>query len=314
LNGPLYAVVGVIAAFLLILTAISLYFANKVINIRVSSDRAILDHMREMGEVSGIGWYEQLEKEAFYIKSPFGYSLYAEYIPVKGPSAGTVVFSHGVTVSHLTSVKYARLFYDIGYNCLIYDHRRHGSSGGRHTSYGHYEKHDLKAVVDWLEENKGFKGRLGIHGESMGSAITLLYAGMEDKADFYVVDCPYTRIRDQLLYRLKVEYGTLLLPIMGMVRHIIRLWAGFDINDVDCLEAVKNIEKPVLFIHGDADDYVPTAMGIALHEAKPEPKAVCLVPGAGHARALAADPEGYRKALVDFLEQYVTQEPGRAAT
>ena len=39
----------------------------------------------------------------------------------------------------------------------------------------------------------------------------------------------------------------------------------------------------MLFIHGDADDYVPTWMVYPLYEAKPGEKELWLVPGAGHA-------------------------------
>lgn len=60
---------------------------------------------------------------------------------------------------------------------MIYDQRRHGKTGGDTTSYGYYEKFDLQAVVDWLFIEEGEDLLLGIHGESMGAATTLLYAG-----------------------------------------------------------------------------------------------------------------------------------------
>lgn len=77
------------------------------------------------------------------------------------------------------------LFIKKGWNVLIYDHRRHGESGGKTTSYGHYEKFDLQTVVNWLKNEVGESLILGIHGESMGAVTTLLYGGMvEDGADF----------------------------------------------------------------------------------------------------------------------------------
>ena len=63
---------------------------------------------------------------------------------------------------------------------------------GKTTSYGYYEKHDLKSVVDWLKSRFGTNITLGIHGESMGAATLLQYAGLvEDGADFYIADCPF---------------------------------------------------------------------------------------------------------------------------
>ena len=52
-------------------------------------------------------------------------------------------------------------------------------------------------------------------------------------------------------------------------------------------------ELPMLFIHGDADDYVPTWMVYPLYEAKPGEKELWLVPGAGHAYSYRDNREEY---------------------
>ncbi len=301
--SPFKLIFAIIIVILAIVFAVSWHFSNLIINNKTHSEEELNEISIEDDPYS-LEWYELLNKEQYWIPSRYGYNLYAEYIPVQGEAKGTMIFSHGVTVSHITSIKYMRIFYEEGYHCLIYDHRRHGNSGGKFTSYGYYEKYDMQTVVDWLEEKKRFHGKLGIHGESMGAAITILYAGMGGKADFYIADCPYSTILDQLLYRMRVEYNIKLQTVMRVVGLVVRLRAGFRLTDANCLEAVKKVKKPILFIHGSEDDYVPPDMSVKMHEAKPEPKELYLVPKAAHAKALATDPDKYRKVVFDFIKRY----------
>jgi fermentation-respiration switch protein FrsA (DUF1100 family) len=303
INTPIIIIIAGFIALLVVAFVICWRFSNLIINNKIRSEEELKEISLE-DDIYSLDWYDKLNKEQHWIPSRYGYNLYAEYIPVQGAAKGTMIFSHGVTVSRITSIKYMRIFHEEGYHCLIYDHRRHGNSGGRFTTYGYFEKYDLQTVVDWLEENKGFNGKLGIHGESMGAAITILYAGMGGKADFYISDCAYSTILDQLLYRMKIEYNINLNIVMTLVGLIVTLRAGFRLADVNCLEAVKDVEKPILFIHGCEDDYVPTDMSAKMHEVKPEPKDLYLVPEAAHAKALATDPEKYRQVVFDFIKRY----------
>lgn len=144
----------------------------------------------------------------------------------------------------LNSIKYMNLFLDLGWNAVIYDHRRHGASGGKTTSYGYYEKNDLKTVVNWLREKHGEQALIGIHGESMGAVTTLLYAGMDDaEADFYVADCPFATFEDQLIYRLKEDFhlpGAFILPLASL---FLRWRDGYRIRDVSPLSVVGKIKN-----------------------------------------------------------------------
>ena len=140
-----------------------------------------------------------------WIESPNDYLLKAVFLKPLDTTR-TVIICHGVTENKINSMKYARLFERLGFNSVIYDHRRHGDSGGKTTSFGYYEKIDLKAIVHTVREELESEALLGIHGESMGAATTILYAGtFEDEADFHIVDCPFSDFTEQILHILRKD-------------------------------------------------------------------------------------------------------------
>ncbi|MFP9048642.1 hypothetical protein ACLI1V_16915, partial [Enterococcus faecalis] len=66
---------------------------------------------------------EQMEKTAFVIPSAYGYDIKGYHVaPHDTPN--TIIICHGVTMNVLNSLKYMHLFLDLGWNVLIYDHRR----------------------------------------------------------------------------------------------------------------------------------------------------------------------------------------------
>ena len=71
---------------------------------------------------------------------------------------------------------------------LLYDHRNHGRSGGRWSTFGYYEKHDLAAWLTWVREKTGNGGAVGVLGESYGAAIGLQCAAETLGVDFQRAD------------------------------------------------------------------------------------------------------------------------------
>ncbi len=198
---------------------VGFFFTNKMMYIKKKTDKEIIDR-ETMLELFNQEEFDALEKKDFSIPSRFGYTIKGSLIELHETNR-YIILCHGVTVNRLNSVKYMNLFLQKGWNVLIYDHRRHGESGGKTTSYGHYEKFDLQSVVHWLKQEACDSIVLGIHGESMGAVTTLLYAGMvEDGADFYIADCPFSELEAQLLYRLKAEFKVpsfLVMPIASLL-------------------------------------------------------------------------------------------------
>ena len=61
----------------------------------------------------------------------------------------------------------------------------------------------------------------------------------------------------------------------------------------------------MLFIHGDADTFVPTRMVYPLFEAKPQPKECWVVPGVDHAHSYRDYPAEYTRRIKNFVEKYI---------
>ena len=271
---------------------------------RKKDERLIVQREKEAGRFNP-EQFELLQKREVTIDSPFGYPIKALLVEPHD-SNRYVIISHGVTETKINSIKYMNLFLECGYNALIYDHRRHGESGGKTTSFGHYEKFDLKAVIDWLKKEKGPTLTLGIHGESMGAATMLLYAGMlEDGADFYIADCPFSDLKEQLSYQLKKEYKmvpSLLIPISDF---ILRLREKYSIRNVSPISVIDSIKHPILFIHSENDDFILPTMTKALYEKKLGPKMLYLAANGRHAQSFNENPEDYRRVIDEFLKKYV---------
>jgi fermentation-respiration switch protein FrsA (DUF1100 family) len=287
-------------SFLLFLTSFGVFFTNRMMYIKKKDDDLILKREKELG------WLlSQLPKKDFIIPSPFGYHL--KVILVEPQKTNHyIIICHGVTENKMNSSKYMTLFLQRGFNVVVYDHRRHGESGGKTTSYGYYEKFDLKAIVHWLKAEKGSDILLGIHGESMGAATMLLYAGMvEDGADFYISDCAFSDFREQLAYLLKKDFKMppeLLLPIAD---YFLRLREKYSLRDISPISVVHKIKKPVLFIHSKQDDYILPEMTKALYNRKKESKRLFLAEYGRHAQSLNENKKEYEKAVDQFLQEYI---------
>lgn len=295
-------IICLLLLILFVLVVPGFYFSRKVIYIPLKDIEKILDYESKTPSFD-INWYEQLEKEDILVPSPFGYMISGTFIRNEKSDGRTVIFCHGVTVSRISMIKHAPMFYRRGWNLFLYDHRRHGKSGGKTTTYGYFEKHDLKAVVDHIRKQVGGSAIIGILGESMGAATLLQYAGMDDKADFYIADCPYSNLWELLVYLLKRNYHLPAFPFMQTADFFIRLQGKFSLKSVNPYDDVKKINNPVLFIHGEYDDYVPASMSIEMHKAKKGLAELYIAPGAGHADSIRINPEAYENIVFSFLKK-----------
>ncbi len=286
--------------FVLLLSA-AWHFSNLIIHPQTRSPERVYDSEVTAGHFPS-ELFESWPQETVTITSPHGYPLFGMYIPLEG-SHKTVLILHGIMANHFSMVKYGVFFRELGFNVLLVDHRNHGFSGGNNTSFGFYEKDDAKVWVDWILTRCGADCIVGTQGESMGSAIALQHAAIDPRVDFVVADCSFATFKEELTYRLNVEYHLPPFPLLPLADLLIQLRAGFSLGEVSPLNAVATTKAPILFIHGQEDAYIPPQASQTLYDAKREGlKRLYLVPGAGHVASLPTDPEGYKQALIEFFD------------
>lgn len=270
------------------------------------------DHEREMGawvEDEFEGLMAEGRVQRFTVEAHDGVQLNAAWVLPECDTDKAVVIMHGFGCCAVNSYKYAKLFLERGYAALIYDNRAAGESGGRKTTLGFNERWDLDLMVKVAREFAGADGIVGTHGESQGGATVIMEACRYTKPDFVVSDCPFADMTDEIAYAARLVTHLPKFPVVYAASLICRLRAGFFFSEVSPIRDLGSadglIDTPVLFIHGTKDEFIPPENSLRLYEAKRGAKKRWLCEGAVHARSIVKDNAGYRRALNEFLDEFV---------
>lgn len=253
--------------------------------------------------------YQALRKTKFNLTSDYGYVISCEQLETESagennPDRKIAILCHGFSYAKYGCLIYAEVYLKLGFTVIIYDHRNHGLSGKAFTSMGHFEKHDLKKVVDWCCKQYGKECTIVTHGESMGAATVLLHLGIDNRVKCAVADCAYSDLKELLRHQSKQYYHLphFLILVESLITY---LRAGFWYREVSPIKIVRQTDTPILFIHGKKDCYVPTVMSKQMYACKRGRKAIYLVAGAKHAESCFKNRSGYEKVVEKFLKTYL---------
>ena len=257
-------------------------------------------------------WKDSLE-QANALKDTFIYApdhtlLHAFYVAAPVPTSKTAVIIHGYTDNAIRMMMIGYMYNrSLGYNILLPDLRYSGQSEGNYLQMGWLDRTDVMQWMDIANQIYGNNTQMAVHGISMGGATTMMISG-EPQPDYvkcFVDDCGYTSVWEQFSKELKEQFGLPQIPLLYTASWLCDLKYGWSFDEASALEQVKKCHLPMLFIHGEKDDYVPTWMVYDLYEAKPVPKELWVVPDADHATSYKLNKKAYTEKVKQFTDKYI---------
>ena len=126
----------------------------------------------------------------------------------------------------------------------------------------------------------------------------------DHSVDFVVEDCGFDNLKDLLTYQCKVLRKIPSFPTMFFARIFYKLITKSSFNDANPERMISTCDDiPMLFIHGDKDDFVPAYMVYKCYDAKNGFKMVKTFDCSIHARVVVEHKDEYAICLKDFLEK-----------
>lgn len=189
-----------------------------------------------------------------------------------------------------------------GFAVLMIDMRGHGTSGDAHQSFGLNERRDVLGALDWLRAQGFAPGRIGVLGVSMGGAAALGAAAESSEIGAVVADSSYAAILPIIEAAWPSASGlpSAFLPATLVMGDVL---LGYDLSAARPMDDITRVApRPVLIIHGDADQLVPVSNAAELQRAVPQ-AVLWILPGVGHAKGYTSMPEAYVARVADFFEQ-----------
>lgn len=200
----------------------------------------------------------------------------------------------------------AQLALNKGYGVVMYDPRGSGFSEGTILGFGYTEVNDINAVIKYLN-NSGYKVQnIGIIGSSLGAITTLQDLDSLKNIGAIVVDSPASAMQPIIERELKKEkIPAFLNPGIFLISNLVY---GVGITAVRPIDKVTaNSNKPILFIHGVKDEFIPFKNSEDLLNASGPQSKLVAFPDANHVKSFTTDPELYEKEVFSFMSSQMPQ-------
>ena len=164
----------------------------------------------------------------------------------------TILFLHGNAGNLFNrSYKLNRLN-ELNLNVLIISWRSFSGNPGKPNETNLYG--DAKKAVKWLNDRGVETENIILYGESLGTGVAV-ELGQNNKFNSIILESPYT----SMVKAAKIYYPYL--PVKILLK-----------DKYESEKKIKNIETPILIMHGKKDNIVPFYMGKKLFETANKPK------------------------------------------
>jgi fermentation-respiration switch protein FrsA (DUF1100 family) len=241
--------------------------------------------------------------EIVYTESFDGLKLAAICLPAKNAKA-TIILMHGFrSTPYWDFAGAVRKYSEKGMNLVLPYQRAHGKSEGKYLTFGVKERRDVHSWIEWVKKRFGDEEKILVDGMSMGSATVLMASelGYPENVKGIIADCGYTSPYDIVSCVMQNKMHIPKYPFIWLYDAACRVFADFSLKECSATDAMKVNAVPVLFAHGEADDFVPYWMTKQNYDACTAQKVFVSVPEAGHGMCYLIDRERYDRELDRFI-------------
>ncbi len=311
--------IGLTVTILVIVPAlILLKYVRISLNIMRSTkpplSRGPLDYERLAGETVRFPAYDGLELHGMII-----------HASPNRPRRGLVLFAHEFCSDMHSCARYCRPLQEVGYDVFTFNFRGHGESecDPAYTPrqwITDRELHDIRGALafasDWLAQ-RDLPRQVGIFGISRGACAAICEAAGNEQVTAIVCDGVYSTDRTieyfmrrwaYIFAKVRVIYENhhprfwmfLRWSLMQVARHTFRC------SFPSVAKAITRMKpRPMLFIHGQRDSYLPVELSRQLYALAPQPKAFWVAPKAKHNQAVVLHPERYAELTIAFFDRHL---------
>lgn len=220
-------------------------------------------------------------------------------------SSKLVILVHGYGRDHFEITNIAKMFDFRGYDILAIDQRCHGQSEGENITMGMEESKDILLWINKMLEIKSHY-KIVLFGMSMGASAVCMTVGenIPNNVVLAVEDCGYDNAEKQFSYvysKRKLHFKFIFKIFTSFTKKTI----GLDLKKVDTIQKLKKSKIPIMFIHGEKDNFVPTEMVYNMSSQISESRQnIYIAKDAGHTMSSVCDMRKYEKELNNFLTKY----------
>ena len=251
-----------------------------------------------------------------FMTMPNGERHHALFVRDPRACGRTAVLIHGYHDSAVRMLPIASIYSRMGYNIFLPDLHAHGQSQGDDVQMGWKDRDDVKrwmAAAERMFRNDSLPSAMVVHGVSMGAATAMCISGdtLPAYVRCFVEDCGYTSAWDELAYQMKEQFHLPAFPLLYVSSAICKMRYGWSFGEASALSQVAKSTRPMLFIHGDDDTFVPFAMVFRLYKAKTQPigsdgkvaKELFITKNTDHAHSFRNHPQEYARRVREFVER-----------
>lgn len=308
----LYIILGILIFLLLLILLLSylcyrmaFYSKNKPLKTDsiILPDQEIFNKYKDI-LIKDIEDARTMSFEPFEITSQDGLVLKGRFFEYQKNAPIEIMF-HGYRSSSERDLSSGiKRAFKCGHSALLIDQRANGQSEGHTISFGIKERFDCLLWAKMVSEHFGKQIPLILTGISMGATTVTLASCLDLPSNVIgiLADCPFNNASEIIKKVIKDLKAPVKLGYF-FVKLGAKIFGKFDLESTSSEAAVKFAKVPIIFFHGEKDDFVPTHMSKILYDACTTKKKLVIIPQAEHGVSYLVNPDYYLKEARSFFKE-----------